>query len=31
MQIETEGEIQLPGYQSQEIHDWQGVYHLQKL
>jgi hypothetical protein len=31
MQIATEGEIQLPGYQSQEVHDWQGVYHLQKL
>jgi len=31
MQIATEGEIQLPGYQDQEVHDWQGVYHLQKL
>jgi hypothetical protein len=31
MHIETEGEIQLQGYQSQKVHDWQGVYHLQKL
>ena len=31
MHSPAEGEIHLPGYQSQTVHDWQGVYHLNKL
>lgn len=31
MHIPAEGEIHLPGYQSQTVHDWQGTYHLNKL
>jgi hypothetical protein len=27
----VEGEIQLPEYQRQTVHDWQGVYHLHKI
>ena len=31
MHSPAEGEIHLPGYQSQTVHDWHGVYHLNKL